>query len=376
MKKVGIIVEYNPPHNGHLYHLNEVKNKSNANILIAVMSSSIVNRGEIAVFTKFDRASIALEMGVDIVVELPSIYAMQSADIFAKRAVEVLNYLNVDEIWIGSENDNPNIYNDYYNALNNPLYNIYLKEELNNGLSYKTSSLNAFKRLRLDSLLSNDTLGLAYYKAIKDNNYNIELHTIKRLGNNYLDIDNIESLSSASSIRNNQNNIINQVPKVTYDLYLEKGFIDNNKIFNYLKLNILNNDIENNFLVNEGFHNSLSKIYKYNDLDSFISYLTTKRYTITRIKRILMSVLFNLKSTYIQHINSLSITHARVLGYNTLGKMYISEIKKHKNIYTNIKEGINEILDLEIKISKVLDTIYNLDLLKLEQKGPILKKKL
>ncbi|MGM9971785.1 MAG: nucleotidyltransferase family protein [Anaeroplasmataceae bacterium] len=370
MKIVGIIVEYNPLHNGHLYHFNQIKKMSNADIIIAVMSSSIVNRGEISVFTKFDKAKLALDLGVDIVVELPSVYTLQNADVFAYRAVSILNYLNTSEIWIGSESNNITLYKDYYNVLDTNKYNDILKESLNKGLSYKASSNNAFKAFNLEPLLSNDMLGLAYYKAILNNNYNITLHTIKREGNNYLDTDNTSELSSASSIRLNQENIINQVPDYTYSLYKEKGFIDNSLIFNYLKLNILNNKLDDIFLIEEGFHNSLKNIYRYNDLDTFLKSLNTKRYTNTRIKRIFLSILFNLTKEQMKVINDIPTNYVRVLGYNNNGKNYLSIIKKDKTIYTNIKEGINIILDIEIKISKILDTIYNLNLLENEQKGP------
>ena len=92
MKKIGIIVEYNPLHNGHIYHLNNIVREKD-DIIIACMSSSLVNRGEISVFTKFDRTKLALEIGVDIVVELPSIYSLQSALIFAQKSVDILNYI-------------------------------------------------------------------------------------------------------------------------------------------------------------------------------------------------------------------------------------------------------------------------------------------
>lgn len=370
MKIVGIIVEYNPLHNGHIYHINNIKKNANPDLIIAVMSGNIVNRGEISVFNKFDKTSLALECGVDIVLELPSIFTIQRADIFARKAIEILNYLNVEEIWIGSEENNISIYKDYYNITHKESYNDKLKEFLNNGFSYKTSSNLALEYFNLKPLLSNDILGLSYYSAILDNKYNIKLHTIKREGNNYLDINNKDYLSSASSIRNNQDNIKNQVPIFCYNLYKEKGFLDNEKIFNYLKYTILSSNLSNIFLIDEGFENALKTVYKYNNFNDFLQSLDTKRYTNTRIKRIFLSILFNLNKDEITNLNDLPLDFVRVLGYSSNGKEYLSTIKKDKKIYTNIKEGINKILDIEIRISKILDVIYNTNLLTLEQKGP------
>lgn len=369
MKKVGIVVEYNPFHNGHIYHLEKI-NKNPDDIIIAVMSSSLVNRGEISVFNKFDKTKIALEYGIDIIVELPSIYSINRADIFSSMAVDTLNYIGIDELWFGSETNDISIFNEYINVLNNPLYDQMLKEKLQKGLSYKSANLEVLKSFNLKPLESNDTLGLFYYKRIKEKNYNIDIHTIKRIANNYLDKTTTGSISSATSIRLNQENIKDYVPPLTYEIYKEKGFMDNNKIFNYLKYQILtNNNLSNILFIDEGIENSLKKIINYSSLDEFVYSLTTKRYTSTRIKRILLSTLFNIKKSDLE----LNINFIRVLGYSLKGKEYLSRIKKKINIYTNIKEGINNIFDIELKISKILDVIYNLNLLKDEQKGPILK---
>lgn len=369
MKRIGIVVEYNPFHNGHIYHLNHI-NKSKDDIVIAIMSSSLVNRGEISVFTKFDKTKIALEYGVDIVIELPSLYSINRADIFSNCAIDILHYIGIDELWFGSEMDDINIFDKYINILNTNEYNLLLKENMKKGLSYKSACAKSLEKFNLPPLKSNDTLGLFYYKRIKEKNYNIEVHTIKRTDNDYLDKSTTGSISSATSIRLAKDNIKPFVPPLTYEIYEKKGFIDNNKIFNYLKYQILSSDnLDNILFVDEGIENSLKNIIKYDNLDDFLCNLTTKRYTTTRIKRTLLCVLFNIKKTDLK----LDIDFIRILGYSLNGKNYLSSIKKNINIYTNIKEGINNILDIEFKISKILDIIYKSNLLKDEQKGPILK---
>ena len=105
LKIVGLIVEYNPLHNGHIHHINEVKTKSNADLIVAVMSSSFTMRGDLSLFNKFEKTKQALTSGIDLVIELPLVYSIERADIFSDNAVKILNLLNVNEIWIGSENN-------------------------------------------------------------------------------------------------------------------------------------------------------------------------------------------------------------------------------------------------------------------------------
>lgn len=367
MKIIGIIVEYNPLHNGHVHHF---KSLPEADLKIAVMSGNLVNRGEISTFNKFDKASLALQMGVDLIIELPSVFTIQSGDIFAKRAVEILSYAGVSEIYIGSETNNIELYDKYMNVMEENDYKIRLKKYLDKGLSYKSSSQKALEDLKLTPLLPNDTLGLYYYKAIKEGNLNISLKTIQRT-NNYSDIDSSNEIASATSIRLNQDNIKLQVPSYTYELFKEKGFYDNNLIYSYLKVNLLTLDLSKIFLIEEGFENSLKEAYKYASHKDFLSSLNTKRYSISKIQRIMLCILFNITKDEMDNINKTPISAIRVLGYNSNGKKYLKQIKKDKQIITNIKEGLSNSLDIEMRISKILDIIYNQDLLSLEQKGPI-----
>lgn len=358
MKKVGIICEYNPLHNGHVYHFNKVKEESKADIIICVMSSSFTQRGDLSLFDKFIKTKQALNMGIDLVIELPLIYTIERADIFASYSVKLLNRLNVDEIWIGSENNNPSIYEKYYN-------NIQIDNKEDYSTSYKDKS-------NID-LLSNDILGFSYYKAIKDNSFNIKLNTIKRIENNYLDSKaNDSNIQSALTIRNNISDIEKYTPQyVSADKDL---ILDENKLFSLIKYKILSSDkkdLKNIFFVDEGIENKLYDIKNYNDLTSFIEYLSNKRYSKSRIKRMLIYVLLNVtKSDANLALSDLAV---RILGYNDIGKSYLKTIKKDLVFYTNIKNDINIVFDIELKASKILDSVYNINLLDREMKGPITK---
>ena len=337
MEKIGIIVEYNPLHNGHLLHFNKIKQKYPNSFIVSVMSSSITSRGDISIIDKFKKTYQALKMGIDLVIELPFVYACERADIFANNAVKILNLIGVDKIICGSENNDLNIYENYYHE---------------------------FKQNDFINLPPNDNLGFFYYKSIKDNNFKLSLELIKREEN--------DKIISSTKIRNDLNNIKNYIPEFTHNDY--DNILDYNKIFNYLKYKILTSsisDLKNIFLVDEGIEYKLKDIYKYNNIYDFINYLKSKNYKNNRVKRMLIYILFDIKKNIINKIYDNDINFIRVLGYNNNGKEYLNKIKKNIIIYTNIKEGINDILDIEINVSKILDNIYNLCLLKDEQNKPI-----
>lgn len=360
MKKIGIICEYNPLHNGHVYHFNKIKSESKADIIICVMSSSFSSRGDLSLFDKFTKTKQALNLGIDLIVELPLIYTLQRADIFADNAVKILNLLKVDEIWIGSETNDLSLYEKYYN-----------NDIIDNKSDYSTS----YKDKSNIDLLSNDILGYSYFKSIKNNNFNIKLNTIKRITNNYLDKNlNTSNIQSALSIRTN----IDSIDKYTPDyVYNDKNkILDENTLFPYIKYKIITssiNKLNSLYFVDEGIEYKLKDIYKFNNYNDFIEYLSNKRYTKSRIKRMLIYILLNITKSKANDIYKNDINFIRILGYNTIGKQYLSSIKKNINIYTNIKNNINQILDIELNTSKLIDTIYNTNIFTLEQNKPITK---
>ena len=362
LKVVGLIVEYNPLHNGHIHHINEVKTKSNADIVIAVMSSTFTMRGDLSLFDKFTKTRQALDANIDLVVELPLVYSIERADIFADNAVKILNLLNVNEIWIGSESNDPTIYQKYYDN----------KIELDN----KDDYYNSYKNKSNIDLLPNDLLGYFYFKSIKDNNFNIELKTIKRINSNYLDKEPTNDyITSALSIRKDISLLSKYCPSFVYEN--KNDLLDENDLFKFLKYKILStskSDLKDIFFVDEGLENKLETIKDYHDYNSFIDSLVSKRYTKTRIKRMLVYILLNIKKEDINNIYKNKIDFIRVLGYNSNGKDYLSKIKKELNIYTNIKHNLNLALDIELNTSLIIDSIYNKNIFQREQKGPISKK--
>ena len=358
MKIVGTIVEYNPLHNGHIYSINEIKKKSHADIIIAVLSGNFTMRGDLSLFDKFEKTRQALYASIDLVIELPFVFAVQNGDIFAKNAIHLLHLAGVEEIWFGSESNNPKLYFECYKIWNTKEAQEKIKEQLSYGKSYKEATASII------NLPSNDLLGFCYYKAIQEFSYPITLHTIQRIGS--YDSLKPKEYASAYAIRKDLSLIQEYCPH----------FIDTNKIrdskllFSYLKYQILNLDtseLRDIFFIEEGMENKLKAVQGYFSYDDFVEFLATKRYTKSRIQRMLSYILFHIKK---QDFSIDNFHFLRVLGYSEKWKCYLNSLKKKVSILTNIKEGIHPILDIELKITKILDMIYSTSTLALEQGKP------
>ena len=233
MKSVGIICEYNPFHNGHLYHINKIKEMFPDYTIILVMSSSFTERGEVSIVNKFDKAVVALNYGVDLVVELPFVFSCQAADIFAKGSISILNYLNCEYLVFGSELDNIDIIKKQAEIqTKNKDYDKLVKYYMKEGINYPTAMNKALTKLGGNSINTpNDLLGLSYIKEIIKNKYNITPISIKRT-NDYHSLDVKGKIISASAIRNlinNKKRIKKYVPSFSYK-YINKKI----SMINYL----------------------------------------------------------------------------------------------------------------------------------------------
>ena len=185
-----------------------------------VSSSSFTQRGEISLLNKFDKTKVALNNGVDLVIELPYVYSTQSSDIFASAAIKILNYLKINTLCFGTERDNiDDIKICAQTQLNNPEYDILVKKYLNDGFNYPTALNKALKSLvDIEITEPNELLALSYIKEIISNKLNIDIFNIKRT-NDYHDIESNESIVSASNIRNKLINNIDIKDKVPSDVY-------------------------------------------------------------------------------------------------------------------------------------------------------------
>ena len=362
MNVIGIIAEYNPFHLGHLYQINKIKEMYKDSIIIAIVSSSFTQRGDVSILNKWDKARIALDNGIDLVIELPYFYAGQSSDIFAKGAVTILNYLGIDTLVFGMESDDINNLKLMADIqLNDKNYNNIVKEYLSNGYNYPTALSKAIKDiLNLDIYLPNDLLALSYIKQVKLINNNINVIGIKRT-NDYHGKEITSNIVNASLIREqfkNNLDISNYIPSYdTNKLYN----VSVNDFYPLLKYQILNNinNLDKFLTVDEGIDNRIKKYIKNsNNWNELVNNIKTKRYTYNKINRMLMHILFNLTK---EESKDIVIDYVRVLGFNSKGRSYLNKIKKNKdiNIVTNYKDGISKLFDLENRVNNIYAIIVD-----------------
>lgn len=361
MKVLGLIVEYNPFHQGHLYHINKAKQLIKPDVTIVIMSGHFVQRGEPAISNKWTRAGVAIKNGIDLVIELPFVYSVQSADYFAQGAIELLAKLKVTDIVFGSECGNINIFKDIAFTIKNNQknYDNLVKKQMNQGLRYPDACNQALSILMNKTVTTpNDLLGLAYVKEVINHNYPIELHCIKRT-NDFHSLD-IESISSASAIRHalkNKIDISNQF--CNYEDYQEFYFFDD--FYPFLRYKILTTDaptLKHLHLVDEGIENLLKeKVVITNHMDELITSLTSKRYTRSRIQRMLIHILMNNSKEDIAE--AMQIDYIRVLKMNNVGQAYLNKIKKscEYNLVTNFSSYHHPALELEFRATKLLSCL-------------------
>ncbi len=369
MQIIGIICEYNPFHNGHIYHINKIKSLYPDSLIILVLNGYFCQRGDISLLAKQDKTKIALEYGVDIVVELPTIFGTQSADIFAYKAIEILNYFQVQTIIFGSETNNLKpLLEVAQKQLNNKDYEAKVKKYLKEKNNYPTALAKALN-IAFDFNNPNDLLAISYLKAILQINPHIKPVSIKRT-NSYHDLESDEKIVSASNIRDKylrQKDISKYLP--TSSLHNLK-IINNSLLFTLLQYKINTCDNLDIYLdVNEGIEKRLKKyINETSSLEEFILKIKTKRYTYNRLKRMLIHILIDLKK---EDIEDLKYIH--ILGFNQKGQNYLNKIKKDITISLNIIYNSNT-YKIEKKALYLYDLITNSEETNFEnQNKPIIK---
>lgn len=360
MHKIGIICEYNPFHNGHLYQIKKIKETYKDSLIIVCLSSCFMQRGEASILNKWDKTRLAIESGVDLVLELPFAFATQYQDIFAKGALTILNHLKIDTLVFGSEcNDIELLKNLASVQLKDDGYNHLVKRYLDLGLNYPTSLSKALfdiSGVKLDK--PNDLLALAYVKEIIKNNYDIEPFSIRRTSdyhNSNLDSD----IVSASTIRKLLKDGVNVNNYLPYNIYDYLSEIDEDKYFALLKYQIINNiDCLDKFqTVDEGIENRIIKyINMVNSKEKLILKVKSKRYTYNKINRMFTHILTNFTK---EDAKNLEIEYLRVLGFNTRGKNYLNKIKKDIGIPIINKyiPNMYKSLDIEFRVSLIYSLI-------------------
>ncbi len=373
MKITGLITEYNPFHNGHLYHIQKAREITQCDLLICVMSGHFVQRGEPTILNKWQRTQAALEHGVDLVLELPYPYVVQSAKHFANASVRILELVGCTDIVFGSES---NDLESLQLMAELPINVDGLKEHLSQGMGYP----KAYGMVH-GSYHPNDILAIAYLKAIQ--NTGIQAHTIART-NHYHDESISSDIASATAIRKavrlNQD-VSNTTPMA--EALKQTKPISWDNYFTYIQTKLISldkQDLSEIFLMDEGLENHLTKQIKHaTDFESFIQASISKRYTRARIQRALTHLLTHTKRCEIKKLAP--ITTLRVLGFNEKGQDYLKRFRDLE--YVHIASRFNQVPSsyrtIEMRATSVyahaLDVEERLKLIQREIEGPILYKK-
>ncbi|MBQ4583636.1 MAG: nucleotidyltransferase [Bacilli bacterium] len=365
MQTVGIIAEYNPFHNGHLYQIEKVKRLYPDSLIIVILNGYFLERGELSILTKEDKVKFCLEYGVDLVVELPCLFGTQAADIFAEKAILLLNELKAEKLVFGSESNNINKLKEIAKKQLDEDLDEKIKIYLKKGYNYPTALKKAVN-IDFDYNNPNDLLGISYIKAILRNNLNIEPISIQRT-NNYHDISSNDNMVSASNIRNrlyNNEDITKFIPYSDASFHL-------NDYFNYLKYAILINDLTKILSVDEGLDNLLKKyILEVRSIKELISKLKSKRYTYNRLQRMLVHILLNV----LKEDSNLSLEYIKILGFNKKGRSYLNKVKKDFSIPLYNNKLFSKVKDYELKASLIYDLINHTNTYNFELKNkPLIK---
>ena len=376
---LGIIAEYNPFHNGHLYHLLKSKEEAKADSVIAVIGGNFTQRGEPSLVDKWTKAEMALANGADLVIELPVLYSISSAENFADGAIKILNSLKiVDSISFGTETEDLNKLNIIANTLfKEPReYKDFLSTFLKDGKSFpKARELALVKYLNdpeFTSLISspNNILGIEYLKALKKYSSNIKPINIQRIEVGHLSKDYASEFASATAIRNlicsnRVRDVKPYIPPASYTILTEElksgHFVKEISRFeNIIIYNLRNMTLEQIADlpdVSEGLENLIKKAANScNTIEEFINIVHTKRYTETRIRRILLYSLLKINKKDMI-ISKKTLPYIRVLASNEKGKNLISKIisaNPRINIITSVKkfEDINMNKNLKTLLDK------------------------
>ena len=363
-KVIGIIAEYNPFHNGHLYHLQKSLQLTHSSYSIAVISGNFTQRGSTSLVDKWAKAEMAIKNGIDLVLELPLLYSISSAENFAEGAIKILDSLKVvDYLSFGSESGDISTLNMVADILYKEpkAYKNILSHELSKGLSFPKARENALLMYlndirRFSNVLSspNNILGIEYLKALKKLKSPMIPVTIERYNTGYHDTAYNGNVASATAIRNIVKNngwdiLRKVVPENTFSTLLENikvghvvpdlSVFERQIIYNLRKMSI--QEIAELPDVSEGLENAIKNAANScNSVVEFLNIIKSKRYTNTRLQRILLYALLGITKKDIA-LSKKAIPYIRVLGFNNKGKYLISEVARANpklEIITSVKK--------------------------------------
>ncbi|GAF63957.1 nucleotidyltransferase [Bacillus sp. TS-2] len=380
---VGLIVEYNPFHNGHALHLQTSKQLSNANMVVAVMSGFFLQRGEPALLPKWERARMALMAGADLVIELPYYYSVQKAELFAEGAIKVLSELGVHSVSFGSENGDIQDFKELISFIqqHQSEWDELVRMEMKSGKSYPKATSNAFEAINsnqkpgLSLSQPNNILGYHYLRAIEKFAPTMEAYTLKRTSAQYHDEQiPIESIASATSIRKalfeekNLHLIKHVVPRSTWDILSQyeqafNSFQQWESYFPYLQYQLITSSHEQLreiYECEEGLEFRLKEAIKQStSFSDFMNRIKTKRYTWNRLQRLLTHILTQTTKKEVDQLLALeTLPYLRLLGMSSRGREYLRKNKKEINtpIISRFANAFGPLKELDERVAATYAT--------------------
>lgn len=384
--KLCIISEYNPFHFGHLYHLNESISQTDTDFKVAIISGNFVQRGEPSIINKWEKAKVALSAGFDLVLELPTLYAISSAENFANGSIKIADQIGSNYISFGTESGDLEKLKKLSSLINKneKEYITNVKGKIAEGFSYPKSQELVIDKMFGNEFLGvckpNNILGLEYLKSLNAISSNITPITVKR------DLDKSSSSDIRALLRTSGfkiEDLKNSIPDFSYEVLTEN--IENGnavlslKAFEkeiiYILRTIDNEKLKNIPDIPENMLSNLKKIAcSTNSLDELITALKNKSITQARIQRILLYILLEITKSDME-LSKRITPYVRVLGMSENGKKILSDISKDINVITSVKafektcddSDLLRMLEIDKKatdiytLAYVKDSIANLD---------------
>lgn len=370
----GIVAEYNPFHNGHLLHMNQARAKSGADVIVVVMSGNFLQRGEPALVDKWKRTAMALAGGADLVVELPTVFAVQPADFFAKGAVATLQALNCSSMSFGTENGTDKDFEQAGRWYHEHATHIdaYMKKTKNSGASYPVQMAQAMESLSpsfiFDLSSPNNQLGFAYARENASYPHPMALHTVLRKGSQYHDTKLGDgAIASATAIRQALfdsadecalDSVSSFIPPSTFHLLQHASLAGWEDFWTLLQYQLTvrpTEELRNIYQMSEGIEHRLKKeAFESRSFHEFVTRVKTKRYTWTRLQRLAVYTLLQLTDDAVKDEFS-SLRAVRVLGFTPKGQQYLNQQKSQMTVplITNINKKNQTLVKTDILSGKV-----------------------
>jgi len=353
MKITGVVAEYNPFHMGHEYQLKMAREISSCDGIVVVMSGNYVQRGEPAIIDKFKRAEAAIHGGADLIIELPLPFSSQNAEMFAYSAINELKKIPATSISFGCEVADINLLTEIAELQISNYFHEKIKQEVKMGISYPNALSNVIgaslgEEAFYATSSPNNVLAIEYIKSTIKHNLNCSFVPIKRMGKNHTDLSSTGYYDSATAIRKTLLNSSFKnisVPLKSKDnlnkFYNEQSSF--NCFNNYLDLlyykiiELGSEGLNNIYEVKEGLNNKIySNVFKHKSSDNVIMALKSKRYTYSKLRRMLLNILLGITYDDIKYFMSTNENnYIKVLAFNDVGRNIIKEAKSNGTTVIN-----------------------------------------